>query len=76
MYTAANDHNHKRKQETFNKALLYTACASIKDEENGVVLERRFGKLELVAFWCSYDKKIKAGFQASEYERNIIVENF
>lgn len=76
MYTAANDHNPKRKLETFKEVILYGACASIQGEENGIVFKIRFGKQELVAFWCSYDKKIKAGFQASEYERKIIEENF
>ena len=72
MFVTLNDHNPKRAKKEFNGNHLYTACRDVQNEENGVVFRRVSGKLELVAFWCAWDKKVKAGFQATEMEKSQI----
>ena len=51
---------------------LYDACNKALAVDGGIVIE---GRGRLVAFYCSYHKKIKAGFGALPYERSQI-ENF
>lgn len=47
---------------------LYQACKKIVNVHGGNVI---YG-CRLVAFWCSYDKKVKAGFGALPDERTQI----
>lgn len=48
---------------------LYEACKRTVGIDGGIVIE---GKGRLVAFWCSHQKIVKAGFGATPDERSHI----
>jgi hypothetical protein len=48
---------------------LSEACLKIENVEGGLVLGY---DNSLVAFWCAFDKKVKIGFGAKEYEKDIL----
>jgi len=48
---------------------LFDACKKTMHINGGIVIA---GRGRLVAFWCSYDKKVKVGFGALPYEKSQI----
>lgn len=73
MYITINDHNPKRKRKEFNRYELYTACKDIQEEINGCVFNAHGN---LVAYWCAWENKVKAGHGACDIERKEINEGF
>jgi len=73
MFASFNEQGNKECHET-----LYEACRDIVGVPNGLAmaLQSLRSHTRLVAFWCSWENKIKVGFQASEYERQLIKEWF
>ena len=75
MYRTAVEHKGYRSRFDGNE--LYKACRSIRNITGGLVLDgSKYRKNRLVAFWCDYDKRVKAGFGASDYEKDCIWNYF
>lgn len=70
MYSVRNE-NKKLPVKVNNNLSLFDACFKIVQKHGGLVLQN--GKL--IAFWCSYHNRVKAGFGANEYEKTQ-VKNF
>jgi hypothetical protein len=69
MYKTAIEHKGKFGR-LYHDCELYTACEAIQGKSGGLVLTNRDNKL--VAFWCDYHKRVKAGFGSTPYESDKI----
>lgn len=49
---------------------FYALCLSLKNRHNSILLNY---DNKLIAFWCTYDNKVKVGYGANEQERNQII---
>lgn len=55
--------------------ILYAACKAILHTSDAeVVADTHRTQPRLVAFWCSWDNKVKAGFGATNIERDAITD--
>jgi hypothetical protein len=66
----------ERKGITSKDNTLYAACKTIQGVSGGIVLEYSKYRNRLVAFWCDYEKRVKAGFGANDYEKSQIWNYF
>jgi len=55
-----------------NDWFSWTLCRNIQGVPGGIVVARSGGKWRLVCFWCEHDKKVKAGFGATDQERTAV----
>ena len=53
---------------------LYNACKEIANHADAIVIcaKQNKPKARLVAFWCGWEHKVKAGFGATPQEREAI----
>lgn len=63
--------SENKKSVKVNNLSLIEACRKIVQMAGGIVIDQR----GLIAFWCSHENKVKAGFKSNEYEKTQI-QNF
>lgn len=67
MFYRLRNENRKVKADIHG---LYNACIAINGVEGGLVLNSHN---ELIAFYCSYDNKVKAGYAAHDLQKRDIL---
>ncbi len=67
MYRTTHEQSDRRIEQ---HETLYEACRAIVQSGDGIVLAGTSNAL--VAFWCAYDGKVKAGVGANDIEREAI----
>ena len=55
-------------KKAFTASTLYAGCKSLINLKGGALINDG----ALVAFWCAWDCRVKAGFKATETERQAI----
>jgi hypothetical protein len=60
--------NENKKNFKVNNLNLFESCQKIIGIDGGIVVDNR----GLIAFWCSYNKVVKAGYASNPYEKEAI----